>query len=344
MLPTAPDVADPNAPPQSAATAMRIAQQVKALPGIEDVAVGTQVPFSTRFYMMGEFHTERQAPSRPGTDHPERMSEFTQVSPNFFNVLRIPLLRGRTFTPRDGTNLILVNEAFAGQFFKGEPALGKRLYSIGGPGTMQIIGIVANTRNTLAQPPKAMAYLPFYGKVPIFQLLIRTTHDNPHLAEAIDRIARAAYPRIGNPPVVSLEDAVREDTANARASFILLAALTLMALILALAGIYGVVAFSTERRHHEIGVRVALGATKRAILRSILASALLQSAIGIAAGLILAAVAANAIDSVLFQTQPLDPVTFVGAALLLLACTALAAAVPAWRAMRVDPAQTLRYE
>jgi putative ABC transport system permease protein len=291
---------------------------------------------------MGEFYTEKQAPSRPGTQHPERMSSATQVSPNFLQTLHIPLLRGRNFTSRD-SNVIMVNQAFARQFFKGKSALGQRLYGAG-PSSMQIVGIVANTRNTLTQPPKPMVYLPFVKTVPIFQLVIRTSHDDPQLAAAVDRIAQAVYPEIGNPPVISLEDAVRESAANARASFILLAALTLMALILALAGIYGVVAFSTERRYHEIGVRVALGATQRDVLGEILRSALVQSAFGIAAGLIFAAVAANAIDSQLFQTAPLDPETFASAVLLLLACTAFAAAVPAWRALHIDPARTLRYE
>jgi putative ABC transport system permease protein len=342
ILPTAPDVSDPNAAPLSANTAMRVSQRIKAIPGVTSVALATQVPFDLRFQMMGQFSVD--APLRPGPMRPERMSSAAQVTPNFFALMRIPILRGRNFTAHDmtGPDVIVVNEAFVRQFFKGKPALGKRIY--GGNGGAQIVGIAGDTRTSLSIPPNPIVYLPFKGTVPVFQVLIRTTRESPQLATAVDRIAQQAYPRIGNPPVNSLLDAVRESAANARASFVLLAALTVIALILALAGIYGVVAFSTERRYHEIGVRSALGATARDILRQIVGGAFVQTLIGIALGLIVAAAAANAIDSQLFKTPPLDPAAFAGAMLLLLACTALAAALPAWRAMRIDPARTLRYE
>jgi ABC-type antimicrobial peptide transport system permease subunit len=177
-----------------------------------------------------------------------------------------------------------------------------------------------------------------------FQVVMRTMGSDPALASQIAAIAQKYDPQIGKPPVVSMEQAIRDSASSAHAAFVLLAALAIIALVLALAGIYGIVSFSVERRYHEIGVRLALGATNRDIFRRTVTGAVTQSLIGIAGGIVLAAIAANAIQTQLFQVSALDPLTFVATVALLIVCTALAAAVPARRAMRINPARTLRYE
>ena len=328
----------------AAGVASRVAARIRALPGVTDAAIGTQIPFNVAFNMMGDFRVDGEPAADPNTVDPSHMSAATSISPGFIPLMRIPVLQGRNFTNADlkGPSVVLVNRAFERQFFKGKAALGKRLRSFDTP--MRIAGIVGDTRNSLAHDPKPLVYLPYKGDVPIFQVVFRMDKPSAHLAADIAAIAHALYPQIGTPQVDSLEDAVHESSADARASFLLLGALTLIALVLALAGVYGVVALSVQRRYHEIGVRVALGATGRTILQSIVGSALAQTLLGIGAGVILAAFVTRWLDTELFQTSPLDPATFVVAVALLLVCAALAAALPAWRAVRIDPAQTLRYE
>jgi putative ABC transport system permease protein len=151
-------------------------------------------------------------------------------------------------------------------------------------------------------------------------------------------------PQYAPPQVKSLDQVLADDSAVARTSLVLLAILAAIALSLALAGIYGVVAFSVERRYHEIGIRLALGARRRRLLSRIVGSSLGQALCGIALGIIASVFGVRAIEHQLFKTAPFDPASFVCTAVLLIACTALASALPAWRALRIDPAQTLRYE
>jgi putative ABC transport system permease protein len=146
------------------------------------------------------------------------------------------------------------------------------------------------------------------------------------------------------PDTYTMAQRVANATGQARFTAILLGALAVIALLLALAGVFGVVSFSVTQRLREFGVRIALGATSSAIVGDVLRRVFVTTAAGIAGGLILAAFAARAIASQLNTVSPFDPLTFAGVAVLIAGCSLLASLYPAWRAMRVEPAEVLRYE
>ena len=330
--------------PRDALLAKHVQEQIRVLPGVTGVALGTQMPFGQGTSMMfGDVWIQGQPRPRPGRFTPAQVTTAAIISPEFIPLMRIPVLQGRAFRSTDvrGAPAVLVNETFAREFLPGKSIAGKRIQSIGG--SAAIIGVVGDVRTSLTQDPRPLVYFPMKNSLD-FQVAIRTSAGDSKLAAQIAPIAHRLDPQIGTPPVISMQRAIRDSAASAHAAFALLSALALIALLLALAGIYGIVAFSVARRYHEIGVRLALGATNADIFRRTIAGALMQSLFGIALGIVGAALAANALQTQLFHVSPLDPVTFAATAGLLIACTALAAAIAAWRAMRIDPARTLRYE
>jgi hypothetical protein len=329
--------------------ATHVEQSIRALPNVKEVALATQVPFDNGpNLMLGDVWIAGQPRPKPGRFSQAHIATAAVVAPEFVPLMRIPILRGRNFTRADdagsanhGPTGVLVNQTFVREFLGTKPPLQNRIASVGG--TAPIIGVVGDVRNSLTQPPRPLIYMPFQQGFQ-FQVVMRTAGSDPALATQIAAIAHKYDPQIGKPPVVSMEQAIRESASSAHAAFVLLSALAIIALVLALAGIYGIVSFSIERRYHEIGVRLALGATHGDIFRRTVFGAVAQSLIGVVGGIVFAAIAANAIQTQLFQVSALDPLTFVATVALLIACTAIAAAVPAWRAMRIDPARTLRYE
>jgi putative ABC transport system permease protein len=336
-------------PPRDPLLATHVEQSIRALPNIADVALATQVPFDNGPNMMlGDVWIAGQPAPKPGRFSQAHITTAAMIAPEFVPLMHIPLLQGRNFTradvagsPSNAPTGVLVNETFVREFLGTKPPLQNRISSLGG--TAPIIGVVGDVRNSLTQPPRPLIYLPFKQSFE-FQVVMRTRGNDSALAAEIAAIAHKYDPQIGKPPVVSMEQAIRDSASTAHAAFILLSALAVIALVLALAGIYGIVSFSVERRYHEIGVRLALGATHGEIFRRTVFGAVAQSLFGVAGGIVLAAIAANAIQTQLFRISPLDPLTFVTTVALLIACTVLAAAIPAWRAMRIDPARTLRYE
>jgi hypothetical protein len=289
---------------------------------------------------------------RPETPKPPRsdkhwMSAISSISPSYFSVMGIPILAGRTFTQTEtqASHVIVVNRAFARKYFGDAPALGRVIDTdVGDSGAERIVGVVGDTRDSLTADPKPFAYFPYNWRWPVFNVVFRGNIAGARYAKEVATLTSRAFPQYRVPDVRSFAQAVRDNAAAARASFLLLAALTAIAVLVALAGIYGVVAFSVERRFHEIGIRLALGATRTNILLGIMRIALLQSAAGIALGIVVAAFCARQIRAQLFQTSPFDATSFIGAVVVTLVCVLVAAAVPSIRAGRVDPARTLRYE
>lgn len=333
-------------PPRNAPVIAQSAlRQIAALPGVTGAALALHTPFVPGFDLMTGFW-------RPGTPKPSRrdqkwMSEISSISPAYFSVMQIPILAGRTFAQSEtGTShVIVVNRAFAKKYFGASPALGREINTdVGNFGGERIIGVVGDTRDTLTGNPKPMAYFPYDWKWPVFLVVSRLNGGGAQYAKEVSALTTRAFPQYRTPDIRSFEQAVRNDSAAARASFSLLGALTAIAVLVALVGIYGVVAFSVERRFHEIGIRLALGATRANIVLGILRVALLQAAAGIAFGVIAAAFCARQIRAQLYQTSPLDALSFTAAVVLTLICVVAAAAIPSLRAGRVDPARTLRYE
>jgi putative ABC transport system permease protein len=275
------------------------------------------------------------------------------VTDGFFSTLGIPLTRGRLFGPEDRAGAparIIVNEAFVRRFFPSEDPLGRRV-TFGNPQNkstqwLTIVGVVADTsRGGVGRPPWAELYYPLtQSPDPRLTVVIRTVGDPLLLARAAqDQVwaVDAAQP-IGS--IRRLEELLARAQANRRFTMSTLGVFAVVALLLAAVGIYGVIAYSTAQRTHEIGVRVALGATRADVLHMVLRDGLRIGTLGIVIGIAVAAAAGGLLSGLLFGVSPHDPLTFAALSVGLLMVVLVASWIPARRALAVEAATALRAE
>jgi ABC-type antimicrobial peptide transport system permease subunit len=207
-----------------------------------------------------------------------------------------------------------------------------------------IVGVVGDTRNSYSTPPLPQVYAAMSQFPLLFNFVIRTNGRSAGLAKSIDDVFARRAPTIAAPVLVPYSEMLGNDALNAHAAALLFGTFAIVALLLALAGIYAVTAYAAEQRTQEFGIRRAVGACDADVLRDVIGRALVYGAAGIIVGLALAALATRSVSALLFQTSPLDPLTFASVVLLMLACSLLAAIVPALRATRITPVEALRYE
>lgn len=321
----------------------RVAAHVRAIPGIRDAAWALTAPFMTQNNNFVSYFGIVGHPSLPST---RPSANLNVVGSSYFRLLGIGVLRGRAFGPQDtykAAPVIVVNEAFAQRYFGNKSALGRQITGLSAkPGT--IVGIVANARNTYAAPAPPTIYGPLQqGAVPSAELLAKTI-GHANVSRALASAIPAAQPLLPAPPVRPLGSYLSDDAQRVRLSAITLLSLAFIGFMLAIAGIYAVTSYGVALRTHELGVRVALGAPAPRILRDVLARVLRTAAIGILAGVVLAAFAAHALATQLYRTPPLDPLTFGAVVAVIVIAAAAAALLPAERATRVDPIVALRQE
>src|SRR5262245_3031461 len=314
---------------------------VRQVPGVVAAAFTSQLPLSTDRDEYG-VHFE---------SNPDGYSTFRYaVSPGYLETMRIPVRRGRTFTEDDRTGtppVALINESFARRRFPDADPIGRRLHvgpTDGPPFT--IVGIVGDVKQlSLAVSEPDAVYIPasqwrFADNV--MSLVVRARAD---AALSTLAVRDAIWSVDKDQPIVrvaTMDDLLAASAAERRFALILFEAFALAALVLAAAGIYGVLAGHVAERTREIGLRSALGASRGNILGLVLRQGLLLAGLGVVIGLAGAAAAGQAIAAMLFAVSPLDPVTYLGVVILLALVAAIACGIPAWRAARVDPAVTLR--
>jgi predicted permease len=283
-------------------------------------------------------------PREPGV-----MVNANRMSEGFFATMSIPMLLGRDFVPQDGARVnavAIVNDALAQRFFKGENPIGRR-FRLSGPEPLEIIGIVANSKYmTLRDGEIPTVYL-YALAVPEpggMTLSIRTSGDPLAFAPAVrDRVQSVAV----DVPVSesrTLSSQVERSLVRERLVARLLGAFAVLALVLASVGLYGVLGYSVARRTSEIGVRLALGATRGGVLRSVLRQSAIVVAIGSGAGVPATMLLSRPLAGLLYGVTASDPGVIAGAVGCLFLVAMAAAAVPAWRAARVDPLVALRHE
>ena len=323
-------------------------ERAGALPGVEGAAaVGTvflsPTPNSANFSIEG----------RPDFPLEEQIEvPVDSVTPNYFEVMRIPIARGRSFDDRDtmaSGPVVMINETMATRFWPGEDPVGRRI-KYGRQDSqapwMTIVGVAGDTRRTgFDAAVRPETWLPQSQGAPFtMELVVRVDGAPADALPGLRGVIRQLDPSVALQAPGPLADQVHAMTAGRRLNTLLLASFAVVAALLAGVGIYGVIAHSVERRRRELGVRLALGASGRGVLRLVLGEGLFLAAAGLVAGLLAAFGLTRVMASLLYDVSATDPATFAAIGVLAM-CVALAAClVPALRALRVDPVTALRAE
>jgi predicted permease len=318
--------------------------RVRAVPGVQVAATTKHLPLENvgepqPVLIVGQ-------PLANPADAPR--AHFLQVSTDYFRAMEIPLLQGRAFADTDSREapfVLVVNQAFARRHFPGEDAVGKVL-GYGGQ-EAAIVGVVGDVhQRSLSEPAEPMAYVHvFQNTRSHVDLVVRGQGGaSLGLATAVRQAIWSVNPSQSITRITTLEEVVGEAVARPKLIAALLGLFAVLALVLGAVGIYGVLGYTVSQRQREIGVRLALGARPPEVLRMVLRSGMTLAGVGVALGVAGALVLARVMASILYGVAPHDPLTFGAVVVVLLGVALVACLVPARRAMRVDPAITLRGE
>ena len=335
-------------PPQWIAFSDKLLAQVQAQPGMQDTAVAVPLPIVNGKINLG-FDIVGAPPASAAES---RLADYASVSPEYLRVMGIPLLAGRFFNQQDilsAPRVSVISKTFAQRYFPNQDPIGKRL-NFGFPPNpdveREIVGIVGDVRDvSLGEAPGPMMYVPF-AQAPFWgaNLVVKSTLSTSAVAAAIRQEVQNIDRDLPVTDVAKLPDLIDASVSQQRFRTFLLGLFAAMALILAATGIFGVIAYSVACRTNEIGIRLALGASRSAILRMILRETLLLTLAGLLVGIPCALAASHFVGHLLFGVSANDPVTLAAVAFTLAAVAAFAGFLPARRAMRVDPVIALRHE
>lgn len=331
----------------------RLVSGLQSLPGVDSVGLASEVPVANA--APGTAHIIEDRPITSGELPP--IVHFKTVGPGYFDTMRIPVLSGRQFRSDDSdasATAVIVNQALADHYWPGQDPIGKRLRAGGGDGDgtttppwFSVVGVVGTERQDgLRMPPRPLLYYagrtPGGGAVPnVFTYVIR----GRNLDARGDGIRQAVWAVDPGLPVASLrtmQSIVDGSLVQFTFTMSTLGIAAVMALLLGSIGLYGVLSYAVTLRTREIGVRLALGATPAVVQRSVVASGAVLAAAGLALGLLGAAGLTRVMQGLLFETAPLDPATFLAMSIVLLLVALMAAYLPARRAARVSPLESMK--
>jgi predicted permease len=322
----------------------QLVTKLEALPGMQSVALSSRVPLG----LIPDSTTVQPAGYVPQPNESLDMP-MAIVTPNYFRTIQIPILKGRDFTPQDtqtSQRAVIVNEAFANRYWPNQEALGKQLNSDLTHERFTVVGVARDsTVATLTEKPTPFLYLPL-SQVYRATMIVhaRVAGDSLAFGKTVEHTIHQLNPDLVVFDVNALEISEQLNTFPQHIAGTFVGAFGLVALILAAVGIYGVTAYTTRQRTHEIGIRMALGAHKEDILRLVLGRGLRLTFIGLAFGLAAAFALTRYLSSLLLGVTSTDALTFSSVAILLCDVALLACFLPARRAMRVDPMVALHYE
>lgn len=317
--------------------------RLSALPGVQSASLARRVPLGFGGTSSSSFEVEGYEPAPD-----ERLWTFiNEVGPRYLSTMRLPLLAGREIEPGDRAGaapIVVVNQALADRYCGGIACEGRRL-NLGGE-WRTVVGVARNADNLkLGEPPKPFLYLPLAQVYrPEVNIHLRTIGDPASLTPAVRRVVADLAPTL---PVFNFRT-MQENAAAAsfpqRTAALVLGVMGALALLIAMVGLYAVLAFAIERRTHEIGIRLTLGATRADVSRLVLGHGLKVVGIGLAIGLVLSLVVSRLMSGILFGVSFANLPSYAGATLVLLAVATLACLAPARRAARLDPMAVLRAE
>jgi predicted permease len=325
-----------------------IDNRIRNLPGVESVAEAFTVPMG---YVGADDRIWIEEHPYAAGQQPQEIP-FNQITPSYFDTLQMPFLRGRKFSDADGEKaplVAIINETMAKKFWPNEDALGKHFGTKGANGPfMEVVGVVKDAKyQNVVENPQAFYYVPFeQSYISLRTIHVRTTVPSESLALQIQSVIHQVVPDVPVTQVKTMNEAL--EGANGFFLFRFGAQLTstmgLLGLVLAVVGIYSVVSYAVTQRTQEIGIRVAMGASRQDILKMVLRHGLTVVGVGLAVGLVLALAGTRVMSGLIVGIKPTDPLTFAVVVCLLTAIALFACWVPAHRATRTDPLVALRYE
>jgi putative ABC transport system permease protein len=327
-------------------------ERVRAVPGVSQAAFAARLPFSNSD-TLGYFEIVGRPAPQNSSEKPQ--SYMRSITPDYFRVMGIPLRAGRYFNSQDrkgGPGAAIVNETLAREYWPDESPVGQRIRGVGvnlngdEPPEWEIVGVVGDVHHTgLDKKPEPELYFPYEQNTwSGGRFVVRTTVEPSTLAAALRREVMSVDKDQPVVDVKPLAQMISESVAQPRFYMILLGAFSAVGLVLALVGIYGVVSYAVTERTHEIGIRLALGATPMDVLRLMIRHGMFFALVGIAIGIAGAFAAARYMSALLFGVTATDSLVFAGVPMLLAAVALAACYIPARRATKVDPMVALRYE
>jgi predicted permease len=327
----------------------RLLDRIALLPGVEATGAVTVLPFSnshsvTTLWVDGYRDNSKEA-----------LIDGSAVTPRYFSAMATPLIAGRFFTDADcsksaqrdrSAEVVIVNQSFVRKYFPGQNAVGKRLRDSADPKApwKTIVGVVADVRNeSLDQAPVPQFYSPLTDAQSA-SIAVRSSLPPEALIAAMRAAVRSIDPSIALADIHTMQQAVAASTARRRFQTTLLTTFGVVALLLALVGLYGVLDYSVRQRVPEIGIRMALGATRARVIGMVVRQGLRLVFLGLATGIAAALALVRFVSSALYGVRPYDPWTFIAAPALVVLAALIACSVPAWRAAHIEPIEALRSE
>jgi len=328
----------------------QVLERVSSIPGVASAGAINELPLGSGGPTAG-FRIE----GRPA-ETPDKWpaANYRSVSADYFRAMKIPLVQGRAFNDQDddkSPRVMIVNQALARENFGSESAIGKRI-NLGGveqngqPVWWEIVGIVADVRSLELREEASPEFYFNYRQDPFIgmSIVVRTSVEPQSLSSAV----RFAVAQVDRTTPVSdirtMENVVSGSVTQPRFNVFLLSTFGVIALLLSAAGIYAVTAYGVAQRTHELGIRMALGAQRRDVMQLIVAGGIALIGCGVAIGLVASLALMRLLRTLLFGIGPTDPLTFIGATMVLITVALIACYVPARRATKVDPLVALRYE
>ena len=322
--------------------------RLRAMPGVKEAGIATTLPGQgyggdARFTI----------PERPEINPANfQVAVVRAADPGYFSAIKIPLKRGRAFTESErleNAHSVIVSESFANRYFPGQDPIGKHVKTTDilgvPPQGFEIVGVVGNTLWKLTEDESPTLYFPlFSGTWSGAAIAVRSDMNAAALAAPIEKLLVQFDPDLPVANVLTMEQALGKSTLDESFTSTLVLTFAVIALVLAAVGLYGVLVYLGTQRTGEIGIRIALGATRNSVLRLMLLDGLRPAVAGLVVGLVAGGFAVRLLRSLLYGINPLDRGVFAEVAMVLTLVAVMACALPAWRALRLDPMQALRME
>ena len=327
----------------------RVLAKVQSQPGLLSAALASTYPLNPSGITFGPNNAEFQIEGRPTPDQePAPQADIRAGSPDYFDTIRLPLVSGRTFTDADNENTLpvaVINQSMARHRWRDEDPLGKRVTFDHGEHWVTIVGIVGDVKQYgLNRDASDELYRPLAQNLFVSSLLVRTSADPMSMARLMREAIYEVDPETAVDNIQTLERVRSESLASPRLTTVLLGMFAALALVITAAGIAGVMALSVSQRTHELGVRMALGATSARVMAMVMRQGMTLVVAGLALGVVGALALTQLMSALLFSVEPSDPITFLAVAVVLIAVAAVSCFLPARRVTTIDPMIALRSE